>query len=119
MSNCRPSSEYDSGLGATTADFVIPYVIGRVSDLDERCAARIVDVDHGRRVGRQHLEQPTLRREVVVHAPVEVEMVARQVGEDRRPRTGCRRRVYSASAWDETSITHAPHPASTISRMKA
>ena len=45
------------------------------------------------RVGGQHLEQPALGREVVLHVAVEVEMVARQVREDAGGETGCRRRA--------------------------
>ena len=60
---------------------------------------------------RQHLEQPTLGREVVVHARVEVEMVARQVREDAGGEPDAVN-PSSASAWDDTSMTHAPQPTS-------
>ena len=50
-------------------------------------------VDDAGRVGGKHLEEPALGREVRLHVLVEVEVVARQVGEDRRPRTACRRRA--------------------------
>ena len=52
-----------------------------LADLDERGPARIVHVDHARRVGRQHLEQPALGGEVRLHVFVEVEVIARQVAE--------------------------------------
>ena len=51
------------------------------ADLDERRPARIVQVDHAGRVGRQHLEQPALGGEVRLHVLMEVEVIARQVAE--------------------------------------
>jgi hypothetical protein len=45
-------------------------------------APGIVDVDNRRRAGRQHLEQPPLGREVLIHVDVKVEVIARQVCED-------------------------------------
>ena len=42
----------------------------------------VVGVDHPRRLGRQHLEEPALGREVRLHVLVEVEVIAGQVGED-------------------------------------
>ena len=48
----------------------------------------IVEVDHGRRARREHLEQPLLGGEVRLHVAVIVEMVPRQVREHarRKPR---------------------------------
>ncbi len=62
------------------------------ADLGQRQPARIVDIDQARRVARQHLEQPALRLEVVLHVGMEVEMVARQVREDARRERHRRRR---------------------------
>ena len=66
--------------------------------------------------GREPLEQPPLGEEVLLHAAVVVEVVAREVGEQRRPRTASRSARLSASACDDTSIAHAWQRASTISR---
>ncbi len=67
--------------------------IGRVVDAEcqdgrsaggQLGAARIVNVDDGWRARWQHLEQPALGREVLLHVTVKIEMVAREVGENRR-----------------------------------
>ena len=55
----------------------------RIVREDERGAARIIEVDHAWRIARQHLEQATLRAEVRLHVFVKIEMVAREVREDR------------------------------------
>ena len=50
----------------------------------ELLAARIVDVEDGRRAGRQHVEQAPLGLEVLLHVAVEVEVVPREIREDGR-----------------------------------
>ena len=84
-SNASPSSENDSGPGVMSA--------GRLMRVGDRTAgqsrssdsaARIVDVDQARRVARQHLEQPALGLEVLLHVGMEVEVVAGQIREDAR-----------------------------------
>ena len=65
----------------------------RGSARGELGAARIVDVDDRRRAGRQHLEQPALGREVLLHVAVKIEMIAREVREDRRRRSARWRRA--------------------------
>ena len=46
-------------------------------------ASRIVEVGHADAARRQHLEEPALRPEVVLHVPMKIEMIAREVGEHR------------------------------------
>ena len=62
----------------------MPYVRTRGRLARQLLAPRIVDVDDRRRSRRQHLEQPPLGCEVLLHVAVEIEMIARQVREDAR-----------------------------------
>ena len=81
----------------------------------QRGGALVVGVDHAGRLRGQHREQSALRREVRLHVDVEVEVVARQVGEDTGreshavdtlERQGVRRHLHDARA--VAGVEHRP-----------
>ena len=65
------------------------------------------------------VEQPRLGVEVVLHRRMEVQMVARQVGEAADREVARRRRGPRVSAWLDTSITTVSTPCSTITASSA
>ena len=67
----------------TSARWSMPYVITRGFSRGQLGAARIVQIDDRRGAGRQHVEQTALGREVLLHVAVKIEMVAREIREDR------------------------------------
>ena len=116
-SNVRPSSENDSGPAVMSAGLVDGVGHRPPAGVDAASAPRGSSTfNSAGALGRQHLEQAALRLKLSLHVCVEVEVIARQVGEHRRRRTSCRRRAAATSACDDTSIAHAPSPRSTISR---
>ena len=68
--------------------------------------------------GRQHLEQPPLGGEVALHVAVEIEVVARQVGEDAGGEARCRRRA-AAPARATTLPSRTPRSRGRPSRAAA
>ena len=97
--------------------------VGRAADrvghrtaagIRERGTAGIVEIDQARRIARQHLEQPPLRLEVRLHVLVEIEMIARQIGEHagREPHA-----IYSAQRQGMRRYLHCARAAAAIHHL--